>query len=181
MTRSALLLCAALAAFTAVAGAQGRERTLFVSAVDGKGEPVDGLGPDAFIVRENNQRREILRVSRATEPIDIAVLVDNSAAASDEILFIREALPKFVASMAAGNRIALIALADRPTVLVEYTNDATRLTDGAGRIFSMSSSGATLLDATLWKADLRGANLEGASMSGAVLKGANLEGAVGLP
>jgi len=147
MTRSALLLCAALAAFTAVAGAQGRERTLFVSAVDGKGEPVDGLGPDAFIVRENNQRREILRVSRATEPIDIAVLVDNSAAASDEILFIREALPKFVASMAAGNRIALIALADRPTVLVEYTNDATRLTDGAGRIFSMSSSGATLLDA----------------------------------
>ena len=59
MTRSALLLCAALAAFTAVAGAQGRERTLFVSAVDGKGEPVDGLGPDAFIVRENNQRREI--------------------------------------------------------------------------------------------------------------------------
>lgn len=127
--------------------AQARERTLFVSAVDDKGEPVDGLGPDAFIVRENGQRREVLRASRATEPIDIALLVDNSAAASNEITQIREAVSAFVARMAAGNRIALIALADRPTVFVEYTSDATRLSDGVGRLFPMSGSGMTLLDA----------------------------------
>src|SRR5688572_3535535 len=100
----------------ATARAQGRERTLFVSAVDENGEPVDGLGPDAFIVRENGQRREVLRVSRATEPIDIALLVDNSQAANDEITFIRDALSKFVATMAPNNRIAIVALADRPTV-----------------------------------------------------------------
>lgn len=147
MTRYALILCAALAALAPSLVAQGRERTLFVSAVDGKGEPVDGLGPEAFIVRENNQRREILRVSRATEPIDIAVLADNSAAASDEITFIREAVSKFVASMSATNRIAIIALAERPTVFVEYTSDMKRLAEGAGRLFSMSTAGATLLDA----------------------------------
>jgi VWFA-related protein len=126
---------------------QGRERTLFVSAVDDKGEPVEGLGPDAFVVRENNQRREVLRVSRATEPIDIALLVDNSQAADQEITFIRDALSKFVAMMAPDNRIALIALADRPTVLVEYTGDVKRLNDGIGRLFAMSGSGMTLLDA----------------------------------
>jgi Ca-activated chloride channel family protein len=126
--------------------AQARERTLFVSAVDEKGEPVEGLGPDAFIVRENGQRREVLRVSRATEPIDIALLVDNSQAADDEITFMREALSKFVAQMAASNRIALIALADRPTVLVEYTSDVSRLNSGIGRLFAMSQSGTTLLD-----------------------------------
>lgn len=126
---------------------QGRERTLFVSAVDDKGEPVEGLGPEAFVVRENNQRREVLRVSRATEPIDIALLVDNSQAADQEITFIRDALSKFVATMAPDNRIALIALADRPTVLVEYTGDVKRLNDGIGRLFAMSGSGMTLLDA----------------------------------
>src|SRR5918993_308280 len=126
--------------------AQARERTLFVSAVDQNGEPVEGLGPDAFIVRENGQRREVLRVSRATEPIDIALLVDNSQAASDEITFIREALSKFVAMMAPNNRIAIVALADRPTVFVEYTNDVARLTAGIGRLFAMSQSGMTLLD-----------------------------------
>jgi hypothetical protein len=148
MTRYALILCAALAALAPPLTAQSRERTIFVSAVDTKGEPVDGLGPDAFIVRENNQRREILRVSRATEPIDIAVLADNSAAASDEIPFIREAVSSFVATMGAAgtHRIAIIALAERPTVLVEYTGDATRLAEGVGRLFSMSSAGATLLD-----------------------------------
>ena len=146
MTRRALILAAALAALTSGLAAQARERTLFVSAVDDKGEPVAGLGPEAFVIRENNQRREVLRVSRATEPIDIAVLFDNSAAANDEIVFIREALSKFVPAMAPNNRIALVALADRPTVFVEYTNDLERLNDGIGRIFSMSSAGATLLD-----------------------------------
>ena len=126
--------------------AQARERTLFISAVDDKGEPVEGLGPDAFVIRENGQRREVLRVSRATEPIDIALLVDNSTAAEAEITFFRDALSKFVAAMAADNRIALVALADRPTVFVEYTNDPARLAAGIGRLFAMASSGMTLLD-----------------------------------
>jgi VWFA-related protein len=126
-----------------------RERALFVSAVDKDGEPVSGLGPDAFIVREDGVRREVLRVSRATEPIDIALLVDNSTAASDEITFFREALSKFVAKMSPGNNIAVIALADRPTILVDYTNDPKRLSDTVGRLFPMPQSGMTLLDAIL--------------------------------
>jgi VWFA-related protein len=150
--RTSRLLSTALAIAIAAAwvaphvAAQTRERTLFVSAVDEQGEPVEGLGPEAFVVRENRQRREILRVSRATEPIDIALLVDNSAAASDDVVHMREALSAFVAKMAIGNRIALIALADRPTVLVEYTSDVARLNQGIGRLFSMSQSGMTLLD-----------------------------------
>jgi VWFA-related protein len=137
---------AAMAPQPVAAQASSRERTLFVSAVDDKGEPVEGLGPEAFIVRENGQRREILRVSRATEPIDIALLVDNSAAVSDEITFIREALSRFVALMAADNRIAIIALADRPTIITDYTGDQKRLADGIGRLFPMPQSGMTLLD-----------------------------------
>ena len=144
---SALLLGAVAAILPTAVGAQNaRERTLFVSAVDGKGEPVEGLGPDAFVIRENGQRREVLRVSRASEPIDIALLVDNSAAAADEIIFFREALAAFVARMAADNRIAIIALADRPTVFVDYTSDPARLAAGIGRLFAMSTSGMTLVD-----------------------------------
>ena len=130
----------------AAAQTESREQTLFVSAVDDQGEPVDGLGPDAFIVREEGVRREVIRVSRATEPIDIALLVDNSAAVQDEITFIRGALTAFVATMAPGNQIAIIALADRPTIFTDYTGDAKRLAEGIGRLFPMSQSGMTLLD-----------------------------------
>ena len=148
------VLCAsALAGFNVTTSAQqtggARERTLFVSAVDKDGEPVEGLGPDAFIVREDGARREVLRVSKATEPIDIALLVDNSTAASDEITFFREALSKFVAKMGPGNNVAVIALADRPTILADYTNDPKRLSDTVGRLFPMPQSGMTLLDAIL--------------------------------
>ena len=52
-----------------------RERTMFVSAVDQKGEPVGELGPNDFVIREDGAAREVLRVSHATEPIDIAILV----------------------------------------------------------------------------------------------------------
>ena len=119
---------------------------MFVSAVDRDGEPVSNLGPDAFQIKEDGIKREVLRVSRATEPLDIAILVDNSAAASDDITFFRTGLSKFVAKMAPGNHIAVIALADRPTILVDYTDDTKRLSDAVGRLFSMSQSGMTLLD-----------------------------------
>lgn len=148
----ALVCATALTGFgirTSAQNRETRERALFVSAVDKDGEPVSGLGPDAFIVREDGARREILRVSRATEPIDIALLVDNSTAASQEITFLREALSKFVAKMAPGNNVAVITLADRPTIVVDYTSDTKRLSDATGRLFPMPQSGMTLLDGIL--------------------------------
>jgi len=152
LIRSLVAVAAMFAAFAVVAttphAAQAaREGVMFVSAVDREGEPVPDLGPEAFQIREDGVRREILRVSRATEPIDIAILVDNSAAATDDITFLRNGLSKFVAKMAPGNPVAVIALADRPTILVDYTNDTKRLSDAVGRLFAMSQSGMTLLDA----------------------------------
>lgn len=149
---AARLLCLVAAATAAVPGPiaaqrESRERTLFVSAVTNTGEPVEGLGPDAFVVREDGLRREVLRVSRATEPIDIALLVDNSTAAGDEVTFIRNGVTNFIARMTPANQIALIGLADRPTILVDYTSDPERLLAGVGRIFAMPQSGMTLLDA----------------------------------
>jgi Ca-activated chloride channel homolog len=129
------------------AQATPRERTVYVSAVDDKGEPVEGLGPSDFIIREDGQRREVLRVSRAIDPIDIALLLDTSAAAANAVSSIRDAVRGFVATMAPANQIAIIGLADRPTVLVDYTSDPKRLEDGVGRLFSQSTSGMTLLDA----------------------------------
>ena len=125
------------------AQSSSKERTLFVSAVDGDGKPVEGLGPEAFEVREDGARREILRVSRATEPIDIALLVDNSTAAADEIVFLRSSLSAFVKKMAIGNRLAVITLADRPTIRVDYTNDGARLFESVNSLFSMPQSGMT--------------------------------------
>ena len=138
----------ASSSFTRVAAQAGaRERTLFISAVNEKGETVEGLGPDAFVIREDGRRREVLRVSRATEPLDVALIVDNSQATSDELVFLRDGLSRFVAAMGDQHRIALIGLAERPTAIVQYTTDKKQLTTAIGRLFSIPGSGMTLLDA----------------------------------
>jgi len=141
-------LCAGLVGFSVSPAAQGAgEATMFVSAVDRDGVPVAGLDPDDFIIRADGARREVLRVSRATEPMDIAVLVDNSTAARQTINHLRGALPGFVSRLASSNEVALIGLADRPTIIVDYTRDIEKLSDAADGIFALPNSGMTLLDA----------------------------------
>jgi len=124
-----------------------RERTMFVSAVDAKGEPVKGLGPDDFIIREDGAQREVLRVTPATEPMDIAILVDDSAASENVIPRVREGLTSFINVMSKGNQIALIGLADRPTILVDYSSSTTNLLKGVGLLWPRSRSGSTFMDA----------------------------------
>ena len=144
---AAIIVASVTAGSTPAAQSGNRERTMFISAVDDKGEPVNDLGPDAFVIREEGRRREVLRVSRATEPIDLAIMADNSQAARDDITLIREGLSKFVAGMSGQqHRIALISLAERPTVLVSYTTDPAPLNAAIGRFFSITGSGMTLLD-----------------------------------
>ena len=129
-------------------GAQGpRERTMFVSAVDQKGEPVEGLGPNDFVIREDGAQREVLRVSRATEPIDIAILVDDSAASDALIPRVREALKVFTGTMSKGNQIAIVGLADRPRILANYTANTKLLQDAIGLLWPQTRAGSTLLDA----------------------------------
>jgi VWFA-related protein len=145
----AVAVClAGLAGSSVVRGQAGaRERTLFVSAVDSRGEPIEGLSVSDFVVTEDGRRREILRVSRAIEPMDIAVLVDNSAASSSAIMTIRRGLAAFASTLGSPHQIAIVALADRPTILVDYTSSRERIDQGIGRLFAMQGSGMTLLDA----------------------------------
>lgn len=128
--------------------AQGNERVLYVSAWDQKTRaPITGLGTDAFAVREDGARREVLRVAPATTPMAVAILVDNTQAAREHIAETRRALTSFVHALDGIGPIAIIGVADRPTILRDYTTDQKQLEAGVGKVFAMPDSGATLLDA----------------------------------
>jgi VWFA-related protein len=131
--------------------AQAARRELYVSVVDKDGRPVTGLAPDAFIVREDGVRREVLAARPATAPMQIALLVDDSQAAEDSIQHLRQALDEFVSALLAQNKnqIALISLGDRPTIRVEFTSSLQDLKRGVNRLFAQPGSGAYLLDAVV--------------------------------
>jgi hypothetical protein len=145
--RLLVLLVLALLADRQWATAQAIERTIFATVQDQDRQPVQAVGPRDVRVREDGVEREVLRVLPATEPMQIAVLVDNSAAAQSDISNIRRALETFVARLAGEHQVALVGIADRPTVITEATSSAATLQQGIGRLFAQTNSGAYLLDA----------------------------------
>jgi hypothetical protein len=138
----------ALLVLAAVLHGQGRERELYVSVFEsGSRAPVTGLGPDAFVVREDGVQREVLRVTPAKSPMPVAILFDNSAPAERTISDLRRGLEALVTALDGIGPVALISIADRPTIHVDYTTNRQALVDGARRVFAVPGSGATLLDA----------------------------------
>ena len=138
----AVLLC------TAALLAQSNERIAYVNAYDEKTRaPITSLGVRDIVVREDGAAREVLRVTPATSPMAVTILVDNTQAASDHIGDIRRALASFVKSLQGLGPVAIVGVADRPTILRDYTTDQNQLQDGVGKVFAMSGAGATLLDA----------------------------------
>jgi VWFA-related protein len=133
--------------------AQANQKSIFVSVIDDRGQPVPDLGPADFIVKEDNVGREVLNVRAADEPMQIALLVDTSQAARNDISHMRTALPPFVAALTAPtdsgrkNQIALIGFGERPTVLTEYTSNPAELQKGINRIWAQQGSGPYFVDA----------------------------------
>lgn len=145
--RLSALALAAACALPATVAAQPKPTDVYVGVVDSKGDPAAGLTAQDFRVREDGVAREVLKAGPATEPLTVALLIDDSEAASPAIQMIREAMDAFFKALQGKAEIALVTIGDRPTIVVDYTTDQKKLHDGAVRIFPRSNAGADFLDA----------------------------------
>jgi von Willebrand factor type A domain len=127
------------------AWAQVDERMIYASVVDHNGQPVLDLGANDFVVREDNVLREILHVAPDRDPMQIALLVDDSNLFRGREALLRRAVSAFIQHMRDDAMIALIGLGERPTIRVDYTRDKRKLVDAAGRLFGHGTN--TLSDA----------------------------------
>jgi VWFA-related protein len=138
--RTFLLAIALLAAAIPRAHAQADERVIYTSVVDKDGAPVLDLGIKDFIVREDGQAREILSVARDNDPLQIALLVDNSVSMRPRLSLLRKAVAAFIESTRDDVQLALITLAERPTILVGYTTDRAALRKAAENMFAYEAA-----------------------------------------
>jgi hypothetical protein len=142
-----IVIAAMLTASPVPAFAQVDERVIYASVVDKNGDPVSDLTDKDFIIREDGQTREILRVARDTDPLQIALLVDNSAGMRNKDTDLRKAVAAFIDGTREGVQIAMITMASRPTISVNYTTDHQALKKAVDRLFSDTTAGNTFLDA----------------------------------
>jgi VWFA-related protein len=127
--------------------AQAKPTNIYVSVLDSKGEPVAGLTAADFLVKEDNVAREVLKAEPASEPLTIALLVDDSQAIDAGVQFIRDAARDFVKTLAGKAEIAVITFGERPTIAQDYTRDEPAVLAATNRIFPRSGAGSYLLDA----------------------------------
>ena len=144
MKRTAVM-CLAVTLLCGSAFAQVDERVMYASVVDDKGEPVLGLNAKDLIVREDGQAREILRMTKDEDPLQVALLVDNSVEMRNRLSDLRRAVAAFISSLRPGVQVALLTLAERPTIVVNYTADHAALLKGADKIVAYEA-GNYLLD-----------------------------------
>jgi len=124
---------------------QAGEAQVYVAALR-RDRPVMGLGPLDFRIEEDGDRREVLRVEPATAAFNVALLVDDSMVASNNIVHIREALASFVEAM-RGHRLSLIAFGDQRQTLVDYTADTALLRQAAERFSGFAETSAFMVAA----------------------------------
>src|SRR3954469_11773643 len=106
--KPALLALAAVALLSVSASAQVDERVMYASVVDNKGAPVTNVTAKDLIVREDGQAREILNIVRDEDPLQIALLVDNSVFMRDKLSELRKSVTAFIAGLRPGVQVALL-------------------------------------------------------------------------
>jgi VWFA-related protein len=114
---SVVLLGQAVAAGTEI-------RALTVTLLDAKGQEVSDVSAADVALSENGVHRDIASFARDSRPLTLAVTVDTSAAFSSEYrLNVVEAVVGLIARLPEGTRYALWTTGDRPTKVVDYTED----------------------------------------------------------
>ena len=121
-------------------------RALTTIVLDKEGAPVEGLTEQDVALSENGVVRDITSFRPDTRPLTVAVILDTSrAVGSDYRLHVLEAVSAFISRLPSGTEYALWGTGDRPTKLVDYTEDPAEASKALLRIAPLG--GTYMLDA----------------------------------
>jgi VWFA-related protein len=121
-------------------------RSLTVTVTDEKGGPVSGLRADEVVVLENGVARDVSRLEPDTRPLTAVVIVDTSGPVATVFrLNIADEVARLLGRLPPGSRYALWTTGDRPTKVVDFTDEVPPGTRALKRI--APRGGNTVLDA----------------------------------
>jgi Ca-activated chloride channel family protein len=147
VARVGVALAVLIAAHPIAAFEPTEDRSIFTSVLDENGVSVTALSTEDFVVRENGVAREILDVRRASDPLQIAVLVDTSEAVRPHLNDLRMGLRSFITSVQGSHELAFFEFGERPALVADFSRDPVRQNAAVGQLFARSNTGSYLLDA----------------------------------
>jgi VWFA-related protein len=141
-----VLTAVILSLLQAGVAAPAEVRTVLVSLTDAAGAPVEDVRPEEVALLENGVARELTRVELDERPLTLAVIVDSSEPIRTSFrLHVVDAVMRFLNRLPSGAVYSLWTTGDRPTKLVDFTDDKGAALQPLKRVFPRG--GNTLLDA----------------------------------
>lgn len=105
------------------------QRTVYFSALDGKGAPVTDLTAAELAVKEGGKDQAITSVKKATEPMQIALLVDDGGTGA-----FQAAVGQFLQATLGRAQFAISVLSPQPMKVANFTQDVEVLKAALGRL-----------------------------------------------
>ena len=142
-----VVLTATPRAISTLPAAQDPERHVFVTVLDGDGNPIAGLTAAHFAVREGGRDREVLRLEPLETPMHVSVLVDTTIGGGTPDEGFRSAIEGFLARLTINHQVALYAFGNRAALVHPFTQDGGALRRAMTGIFAATQGGSYLIDA----------------------------------
>jgi VWFA-related protein len=114
-----------------------RVSAVHVSAVDRNGAPVVDLSAKDFVLKENGEVREIVKVQPATATMHVAIIVDDSGTG-----IFRYGVAKFVDQLLGHAQFSIRRVVGQVRKLVSYTTDLDQLRQAVLSLNAMSATPA---------------------------------------
>lgn len=116
-----------------------------VTVTDRQGRLVMGLEKDNFAIYDRRDQQVIRYLSNEDAPVSLGIIFDTSSSMYGKLERSREAVIRFLRSANPDDEFFLIGFANRPELLVDFTNSVDEI---QGQIARASPDGGTaLLDA----------------------------------
>ena len=126
--------------------AQAQQGQLFVYVMNQVGQPVTDLTAEEFAIEEDGLATKIVSAQLGTQPMKVALLVDNGDAVGTDTNSLRDGLEAFLDTLPPKHEVGLFTIARQVRMRVDFTTDRAELKDQADGIFVDTGAGAVMMD-----------------------------------
>ena len=104
-------------------------RTVHVTVIDKKGEPVTDLRAAEFEVKVGGKKLEVVTAETARAPMRVALVVSDAGSGG-----FQGGLANFIQRLSGHAEVALVSLVVQPEIIVDYSSDSSVLRAGLRRL-----------------------------------------------
>ena len=141
------LALAVVVAWPGAAWAQEGELQFFFSVRDASGEPVTDLTPEDFNITQNGIACDVVSAELVATRLQLALVLDDGVSMRGYQNHMVNGMPRFLDALPEGSDVSLIFMADRPTILQDFTTDGALVKEKFEEdYFPKTGSGTAFLD-----------------------------------